>query len=409
MRFRVLRIDGQELNAITSQCSFELPCLVRMLLLSFSESGRIDLALDQALCSALAPSMASSSDSSIGYRDAGVDVGAADELIERITGAARSTAIPGVLGGLGGFGALFSLKDALGPEGFEDPVLVSGTDGVGTKLKVAFASGRHDTVGIDLVAMCINDILICGARPLFFLDYFATGTLDPGVAETVIRGIAEGCRQAECALVGGETAELPGMYADGEYDLAGFAVGVVERSRIVNGKGVSPGQAIVGVHSEGIHSNGLSLARKVLFERRGLAVADRWADDATVADILLRPTPVYTRLVRELLSASPPLAMAHITGGGIPGNLPRVMPAGTAVHLKRESWPVPQIFQRIQEWGPVDPEEMARTFNMGIGLAAVVDDPQPALRAIEAAGFRGSVIGEVRRRDGESRPRVVYE
>lgn len=342
------------------------------------------------------------------YRDAGVDLDAADQMVDRISGLAASTRVPGVLAGVGGFGALFSLRDSLGVEGLADPVLVSGTDGVGTKLKIAFATGRHDTVGIDLVAMCVNDILTAGARPLFFLDYFGTGRLSPEVGEAVVRGIAEGCRLAGCALVGGETAELPGMYAEGEYDLAGFAVGVVDRSKIVDGRSVAPGQSVVGVLSEGIHSNGLSLARKVLLEHAGLALAEPLADDdpTPLSDALLRPTAIYTAVVQALLDAERPHALAHITGGGLPGNLPRVLPRGVVAELDRSLWPVPRIFTRIQELGGVTQSEMDRTFNMGIGLAAVVDDPAAALSAIERAGGRAAVIGRIRAAEpGE--PQVV--
>lgn len=343
------------------------------------------------------------------YKDAGVDTDAADQLVSGIARRALATRVPGVLDGIGGFGALFSLRDSLGADGLEDPVLVSGTDGVGTKLKVAFATGRHDTVGIDLVAMCVNDILTAGARPLFFLDYFGTGHLDPGVGEQVIAGIVEGCRQAGCALVGGETAELPGLYAEGEYDLAGFAVGVVDRKRIIDGQSVAPGQSVVGVLSEGIHSNGLSLARKVLLDVAGLALEGPLAhdDDTTVADALIQPTAIYSGVVSALLDAERPHALAHVTGGGLPGNLPRVMPEGVCAELHRNAWPVPRIFRRIAELGPVAEAEMDRTFNMGIGLVAIVDDAPAALAAIARAGARAAVLGTIRAAEPGEDP-VVY-
>lgn len=342
------------------------------------------------------------------YRSAGVDIEAADAMIASISGVAKSTAVPGVLGGLGGFGALFALKDAVGEAGLKDPVLVSGTDGVGTKLKVAFATGRHDTIGIDLVAMCVNDILTVGAKPLFFLDYFGTGHLEPTVGAAVVTGIAEGCRRAKCALVGGETAELPGMYAKGEYDLAGFAVGVVDRSAIIDGSSARAGQAVVGVFSEGVHSNGLSLARKVLLEHAGLALDAplEGSEGPSVGDALLTPTALYTEVVEALLATARPSAMAHITGGGIPGNLPRVLPEGLAAELDRASWPVPAVFRRIAELGPVAEAEMDKTFNMGLGLMAVVDDGPAAVQAIESTGARAAVVGRlIERGDG---PGVVY-
>lgn len=366
------------------------------------------MALDQAGQPALLRDMPLSRPP-IGYRDAGVDIDAADRLVGDYRDLAAKTRIPGVLSGVGGFGALFALRDAPGADALGDPVLVSGTDGVGTKLKVAFATGRHDTIGIDLVAMCVNDVLTSGARPLFFLDYFATGRLDPDVGRRVVAGIAEGCRQAGCALVGGETAELPGMYPDGEYDLAGFAVGVVDRSRIVDGAGCQPGHAIVGVASHGIHANGLSLARKVLLERAGLSFTDPLApDDPTlVADALLRPTAIYAGVVAALLDGSRPLALAHITGGGIPGNLPRVLPDGLGAELFRDRWTVPRIFGRIAELGPMEPQEMDRTFNMGLGLLAVVEDPAAAVAVIERAGAEAAVVGHVVPW-AEGAPRVVY-
>ena len=273
----------------------------------------------------------------ITYRDAGVDIDAGESTVARISPLAAATKRPGVLGGLGGFGALFALNDA---GRWNDPVLVSATDGVGTKLKLAFHTGVHDTVGIDLVAMCVNDLVTCGAEPLFFLDYFGTGKLAPDTAEQVVAGIAEGCRQAGCALVGGETAELPGFYADGEYDLAGFAVGVVERDAIIDGSAVRPGDAVVGVASSGVHSNGLSLARRAL----------AWEEDAALAAELLTPTRIYARAVTTLCEAAVVHALAHITGGGLPGNLPRVLPAGCGAEIDHDAWDRPEVFARIARY-----------------------------------------------------------
>ncbi len=318
----------------------------------------------------------------VSYKDAGVDIEAGEALVDAIGPMAKRTRIPGVMGGLGGFGGLFALKDFAH---YDDPVLVSGTDGVGTKLELAFHLGEHRTVGIDLVAMCVNDIITCGARPLFFLDYFATGKLEPSEAAQVIEGIAEGCHQAGCALLGGETAELPGFYDAGKYDLAGFAVGVVERHKILDGSRIVPGDVVIGVASSGLHSNGFSLARAVL----------DWQRDEALARTLLTPTRIYAKAVTALMEATEVHGLAHITGGGLPGNLPRVFPDGVGVELEGESWPRPGIFQRIAADGPVQPEEMQKTFNLGIGLCAVVPDPVAALAALEAAGEEAWVIGRV--------------
>ncbi|XXX76502.1 phosphoribosylformylglycinamidine cyclo-ligase [Sorangium sp. So ce134] len=332
---------------------------------------------------------------SVTYREAGVDIDAGDALVERIKRLAKPTRTPEVLADVGGFAGLCML-----PGGLSEPVLVSGTDGVGTKLKVAFATGVHDTVGIDLVAMCVNDVLTVGARPLFFLDYFATGKLDVDVGEAVVRGIAEGCKQAGCALIGGETAELPGMYADGEYDLAGFAVGVVERSRILDGKRIAPGDAVIGVASSGLHSNGFSLARRVLEKEMGLRMSDRVDElGATVGEALLTPTRIYARAITALLAACGDAVrgLSHITGGGLPGNLPRVLPDGLGAQLDLGSYQRPAVFQVLQRGGPVEEAEMRRTFNLGVGLVAVVEKGA-ADRAIEAfagSGERAWVLGEV--------------
>jgi len=320
---------------------------------------------------------------SVTYKDAGVDIDAGDELVERIKPHARKTFRKEVIGGLGGFGGLFAL-----PPGYQEPVLVSGTDGVGTKLKVAFATGKHDTIGIDLVAMCVNDIAVGGAEPLFFLDYFASGKLDVEVGEQVVAGIAEGCRQAGCALIGGETAELPGMYADGEYDLAGFAVGVVERSKIIDGARIAPGDQVVGLASSGIHSNGYSLARKVLtptndsMAKWGLA--------------MLTPTRIYVRALKSAMGAGELRGAAHITGGGLVENPPRVLADGLVMKLDERRWPEPEIFSAIAKAG-VERAEMRRTFNCGLGMVLVVpaSDVAPVMKACEAAGERAFHVGEI--------------
>src|SRR5512147_539164 len=293
------------------------------------------------------------------YRGAGVDTDEGDRLVELIQPYARPTLRPEVLAGIGGFGGLF----ALDPARWKEPVLVSGTDGVGTKLKVAFAADRHDTIGIDLVAMCVNDVAVVGAEPLFFLDYFATGKLSADQAAPVVKGIAEGCRQAGCALIGGETAELPGFYARGEYDLAGFAVGCVERSRIVDGSAVQPGDAVLGIASTGLHSNGYSLARRALLDRHPLDWRPPGLGGRTLGEALLEPTRIYAKDV---------LALAHVTGGGLPGNVPRTLPPGTRAVLDERRWPRPPLFDLVEREGAVPRDEMVRTFNMGLGLTAVL-------------------------------------
>jgi phosphoribosylformylglycinamidine cyclo-ligase len=330
----------------------------------------------------------------ITYRQAGVDIDAGDELVRRIGPLARRTRIPEVVSDVGGFAGLCAV-----PTGLTEPILVSGTDGVGTKLKVAFATGVHDTVGIDLVAMCVNDVLTVGARPLFFLDYFASGALDVDVAEAVVRGIATGCEQAGCALLGGETAELPGMYADGEYDLAGFAVGVVERARLLDGSRVTAGDAVIAVASSGLHSNGYSLARRVLEREMRLEMTAVVPDlGRPLGEVLLTPTRIYARAVAGVLAAlgTDLHALSHITGGGLPGNLPRVLPKGLGARLDLASYERPAIFRVIERGGPVDEAELRRTFNLGVGLIAVVS-AAAADRAIEAlagAGERAWVLGE---------------
>ena len=334
------------------------------------------------------------------YRDAGVDIDEGDRLVELIKPLARPTLRPEVLAGIGGFGGLF----ALDAKRYREPVLVSGTDGVGTKLKIAFAADRHDTIGIDLVAMCVNDVAVVGAEPLFFLDYFATGKLSAEQGVQVVKGIAEGCRQAGCALIGGETAELPGFYAKGEYDLAGFAVGVVERSRIVDGRAVSPGDLVLGVASTGLHSNGYSLARKALVERHPL---DRRFDalgGRTLADALLEPTRIYARDVLALLEKVPVRSFAHVTGGGLPGNVPRNMPEGTRAVLEERRWPRPAIFDLVEREGQVPREEMYRTFNMGLGLTLVVSpgDEQATVAALREQGLGAWTVGAIEKGAGEA-------
>jgi len=331
----------------------------------------------------------------ITYRQAGVDIDAGDALVDRIARLARPTRIPEVIADVGGFAGLCAV-----PAGLAEPVLVSGTDGVGTKLKVAFATGVHDTVGIDLVAMCVNDVITVGARPLFFLDYFATGKLDVDVGEAVVRGIAGGCQQAGCALIGGETAELPGMYAAGEYDLAGFVVGVVERRRMLDGKKARAGDALVGVASSGLHSNGYSLARRVLEGELKLRMADRLPElGTTVGEALLVPTRIYARAARALLDASGDAVhgLSHITGGGLGGNLPRVLPDGLGARVELGAWKRPAIFEVIAKGGPVEEEEMRRTFNLGVGLVAVVakERAAAAIAALNGAGEQAFPMGEV--------------
>ncbi|MCC6877338.1 MAG: phosphoribosylformylglycinamidine cyclo-ligase [Sandaracinaceae bacterium] len=329
--------------------------------------------------------------SGLSYRDAGVDIEAGDALVERIKPLAARTRIPEVLGGVGGFAGLCRI-----PEGIREPVLVSGTDGVGTKLRVAFLMDRHDTIGIDLVAMCVNDVLTVGARPLFFLDYFATGKLDVDRAEAVVRGIARGCELAGCALLGGETAEMPGSYPEGEYDLAGFAVGVVERSAILDGSRPAAGDALIGLPSSGLHSNGYSLARKVLLERHRL---DEVLPDLgePLGEVLLRPTRIYASAVRAALGAGDVRALCHVTGGGLPGNLPRVLPEGLGAEVDARAIPRPPIFDRIARDGGVAEAEMRRAFNLGVGLVVVVPerDASAVTGALQGAGEAPFALGRV--------------
>ncbi|RMG96673.1 MAG: phosphoribosylformylglycinamidine cyclo-ligase [Candidatus Dadabacteria bacterium] len=332
------------------------------------------------------------------YRDAGVDIDAASRLVDRIREVVKPTLRPEVMGHVGGFGAAVSLAEFP----LENPVLVSSTDGVGTKLKIAFQTGVHDTVGIDLVAMCANDVVVQGAEPLFFLDYFATGRLDEGVAEAVIRGIAKGCQEARCSLVGGETAELPGMYADGEYDLAGFCVGIVDRDRMIDGSGITVGDRIVGLGSTGLHSNGYSLARKILFDRHGYGL-DHVVPELgrPLGEVLLTPTRIYVRTALNLVRDFTVKGMAHITGGGLPENLPRVLPQGCRAVVDRSAWEVPVLFRLLQDLGSVPEEELFRTFNCGIGFAVIVppQEVEEVVARLEALGERAWVIGVIEERE----------
>jgi phosphoribosylformylglycinamidine cyclo-ligase len=333
------------------------------------------------------------------YRDAGVDIEAGEELVQRIKPLAQSTRSEHVLGSLGGFAGLCAI-----PSDIEEPILVSGTDGVGTKLKLAFELERHDTIGIDLVAMCVNDIITVGAKPLFFLDYFGTSKLDVDQGEAVVKGIAEGCRQSGCALLGGETAELPGFYAAGEYDLAGFAVGVVSRKQIIDGTATNPGDKLVGVASSGLHSNGFSLARQVLFEGDSpLSLQSAFGPTGTLGDALLRPTRIYVNTARIGLEHRVH-AMCHITGGGLPENLPRVIPEGLGIAIDLGSWTVDPLFALIQDRGGVADAEMRRTFNMGVGFVMLVspDRATQLVGALNDSGERAFVMGEVVEHEGVS-------
>jgi phosphoribosylformylglycinamidine cyclo-ligase len=330
----------------------------------------------------------------LSYKKAGVDIDAADRFVRRMAPIARKTARPGLLAGIGGFSALFELK----PKRYREPVLVSSTDGVGTKLRIAGLLGIHNTVGIDLVAMGVNDILTQGAEPLFFLDYFATGKLKPAIALEVIRGIAHGCKLAECALIGGETAEMPSFYRDGEYDLAGFAVGVVEKKAIPDPKRIAAGDLVVGFPSSGLHSNGFSLARRALFGVKKIRLGARLPElGRPLGEELLEPTRIYTKLLRPLFRDRLIKAAAHITGGGVPGNLPRVLPAGCRALIRRGSWPVHPVFAIIQQRGRVSVAEMDRTFNNGLGMVAVVGQRRLDLLAqtLKRMGENYFVIGEI--------------
>lgn len=331
--------------------------------------------------------MNSNSSTPLSYKDAGVDIDAGDALVDRIKPLARKTMREGVLAGIGGFGALFEV-----PKRYKEPVLVSGTDGVGTKLKLAFEWNMHDTVGIDLVAMSVNDVLVQGAEPLFFLDYFACGKLDVDTAAAVVGGIARGCELSGCALIGGETAEMPGMYPAGEYDLAGFAVGAVEKSLILTGQNVKPGDVVLGLASAGVHSNGFSLVRKVI-ERAGNALPAT-LDGKPFREAVMAPTRLYVKPVLAALAKHPIKALAHITGGGLLENIPRVLPEGTAAHLRKGSWPQSELFAWLQKVAGIDDIEMNRTFNNGIGMVVVIDAAE-AVACAATLRAEGETVHEI--------------
>ncbi len=347
--------------------------------------------------------MSDQNHNSLNYKSAGVDIEAGNALVERIKPIAARTRTPGVLAGLGGFGSMFELP----LDRYQNPILVSGTDGVGTKLKLAIESGIHNTVGIDLVAMCVNDIIVQGAEPLFFLDYFATGRLDIDTAAAVIEGIGKGCELAGAALVGGETAEMPGMYADGEYDLAGFCVGIVEKSKIIDGSKVNAGDKLIGIASSGPHSNGYSLIRKIL--KHSSAALSGPFGKSTLGKVLLEPTRIYVKSLLSLFDQVPVHALAHITGGGVTENLPRVLPAGISAQINLSSWEFPAIFQWLQQQGNVAQDDMLTTFNCGVGMIVVVPAEQEnaALRCLEGFGEIAFSIGELVKSEGK--PKVIYQ
>ncbi|WP_062266660.1 phosphoribosylformylglycinamidine cyclo-ligase [Endozoicomonas arenosclerae] len=338
--------------------------------------------------------------SSLSYKDAGVDIQAGNALVDRIKHVAKATSRPEVMGGLGGFGALCQI-----PSGYKEPVLVSGTDGVGTKLKLAMDLGKHDTIGIDLVAMCVNDLLVCGAEPLFFLDYYATGKLNVDVAEQVVTGIGAGCEQAGCALIGGETAEMPGMYQGEDYDLAGFCTGVVEKSDIIDGTKVAAGNVLIGLKSSGPHSNGYSLIRKVLEVSQ--ADLNSEVDGKPLAEALMAPTRIYVKSLLQLQKEMPIHAMAHITGGGLTENLPRVIPEDCVAVINTESWNIPEVFRFLQEGGNIAQSEMYLTFNCGVGMVICVPEDQAdqAVTRLNELGEEAFVIGHMESGSGD---KVVY-
>ncbi|MEK4103105.1 phosphoribosylformylglycinamidine cyclo-ligase [Paenibacillus sp. FSL R10-2791] len=328
------------------------------------------------------------------YKNAGVDIAAGNEAVERMKKHVKRTYRPEVMTDLGGFGALFGLNK----DKYEEPVLVSGTDGVGTKLKIAFAADRHDTIGIDAVAMCVNDIVVQGAEPLFFLDYLACDKVVPEKIEAIVAGIAEGCHQAGCALIGGETAEMPGMYSAGEYDIAGFTVGVADKAKLVTGANIAAGDTVIGLASSGVHSNGFSLVRKLLLEQEGYSLNDVLPElGAPLADVLLAPTKIYVKPLLALLEQLPVKGMAHITGGGFIENIPRVLPDNVDVEINYGSWPILPIFGLMQNKGNVSNRDMFTTFNMGIGLVLVVSaaDGERALELLKASGEEAYIIGKV--------------
>jgi phosphoribosylformylglycinamidine cyclo-ligase len=340
-------------------------------------------------------------DKRVTYKEAGVDIAAGNSFINMIKPLVKATSRPEVLADIGGFGGLFSLNASK----YKNPVLVSGTDGVGTKLKIAFMADKHDTVGIDLVAMCVNDIIVQGAEPLFFLDYLATGKLVPEKGAEIIKGIAEGCRQAGCALIGGETAEMPGFYSSDDYDLAGFTVGVVDRDHIIDGAGISVGNSLIGIASSGLHSNGYSLARKLVFEYMGLSIFSQFPGmGKCVADILLTPTRIYVRSIQNLLKDFTINGMAHITGGGLLENVPRILPKRCRATIHLDSWQRPQLFDVLRDAGNVARDEMYRTFNMGIGMVLVVAENQSEeiLDRLRGLGEQAWNIGSISACDVDS-------
>jgi phosphoribosylformylglycinamidine cyclo-ligase len=336
----------------------------------------------------------------ITYKDAGVDIELADKVIGSLSDRIKATFRPEVTGKMGGFAALFRPQW----KQYEDPLLVSATDGVGTKLKIAFLTGIHNTVGIDLVAMNVNDLLVTGAEPLFFLDYLATGAIEPDTVRSVISGIADGCEQAGCALIGGETAEMPDFYGPGEYDLAGFSVGMVDRPKVIDGSSIEPGHRVLGIASSGLHSNGFSLVRKVLLERKGYSVESRLEElSKPLGEEIITPTAIYVKPVLDLCGEVPVLGMAHITGGGFTGNLPRVLPVNCSVSIRIGSWEVPRIFDILRKEAHLDDGDMYQTFNMGIGYMIIVrqDHVDRSLDRLNRSGLRSWLIGEVKPRNGQ--------
>jgi len=343
------------------------------------------------------------------YKEAGVDIDAGDELVERIKPAVAKTARSGMMGGLGGFGALFDPKAA----GYKDPILVSSTDGVGTKIKIAIETNSHATIGIDLVAMCVNDLVVQGAEPLFFLDYFATGKLDVTAAQAVIEGIARGCEEAGCALIGGETAEMPGMYGPGDYDLAGFTVGAVERENVLTGANIVEGDIVLGLSSSGVHSNGYSLVRKLVRDTQGHGYSSQAPFDTskTIGEAFLTPTRIYVKPLLKALKLGGIKGMAHITGGGLTENIPRVLPDGIAVRLDAKSWPRPAVFGWLAQAGNLEATDMARTLNCGIGMVVIVasDKADTIIQSLKSDKESVHIIGNAVKRDGNDGPQVIID
>jgi phosphoribosylformylglycinamidine cyclo-ligase len=340
------------------------------------------------------------------YAEAGVDIEKADRFVDRIKEIAKSTFNSSVIGGIGGFGGLYSLN----LRDITNPVLVSSTDGVGTKLKIAFMMDKHDTVGVDLVAMCVNDVVVQGAKPLFFLDYMATGALRSETALQVIKGIVDGCTEAGCALIGGETAEMPGFYNKGEYDLAGFAVGIVDNRKIIDGSEIKVGDTVIGIASGGLHSNGYSLVRKICFDILKLNIKEFVPElGSCLGEVLLKPTKIYAKSILRLIKDHPVRGLAHITGGGITGNIVRIIPESSGIHLHKGSWEIPPIFKYLKDAGNIQESEMMRTFNNGIGMAAILpeENVKDAIDRLNAMGEKGFVIGEIVKRD-DSKPRVAW-